>query len=49
VRLIADPIASLLCGRAVVTEAVGLDHEPEIRPVEVDPESINPLLGKRAR
>ncbi len=35
--LIAAPVACLLGRRAVVAEAVGLDDQAELRPVEVDP------------
>ena len=49
VRLIAAPVTRLLRGRAVVAQAVGLDHEAEVRPVEVDAEAVEPLLGQRRR
>jgi hypothetical protein len=49
VRLIAQPVAVLLGRGAVVAKAVGLDHEPEIRPVEVHLEAVELLLGERRR
>jgi len=33
----------------VVTQAVGLDHEAELRPEEVDAEAVDPLLRERRR
>jgi hypothetical protein len=44
VGLIAAPVTRLLGGRAVVAQAVGLDDEAEVRPEEVDPEAVEPLL-----
>ena len=45
VRLIANTVSRLLCGRAVVAQAVGLDHQPKFRPVEVDLESVQVAAG----
>src|SRR5437899_599166 len=42
--LVAEAVSGLLCGRAVVAEAVGLDDQPEVRPVEVDLEAVHPRL-----
>ncbi|HEX6781688.1 MAG TPA: hypothetical protein VF125_06605 [Solirubrobacterales bacterium] len=33
----------------MVAEAVGLDHQPEVRPVEVDFELVDDLAGERDR
>ncbi len=46
-RLVAQPVPSLLGRRAVVAQPVGLDDEAEVRPVEVDFELIHPLAGQR--
>jgi hypothetical protein len=50
VRLVTLPIPRLLRRRAVISEAVGLDDEPEFRPVEIDLEAVHaasgPGLGK---
>src|SRR5688572_6609468 len=40
--LVADAVACLLRGRTVVTQAVGLDDEAEVGPVEIDLEAIDP-------
>jgi hypothetical protein len=45
--LIAKPISRLLGRRPVVTEAVGLDYQVEIRPVEVDLEAVPTRAGER--
>jgi hypothetical protein len=42
--LISETIPCLLLGCAVVSKAVRLDHETQIRPDEVDPESIDVVL-----
>jgi len=49
VRLVAEPVPSLLGRRAVVAQAVGLDHEAELGPVEVDFELVDDLAGERHR
>ncbi|HEX3323663.1 MAG TPA: hypothetical protein VHR65_00790 [Solirubrobacterales bacterium] len=41
--LVANSVTDLLSRRAVIAKPVGLDHEPQVRPVEVDPESIHVL------
>jgi len=43
VGLVADSVPELLDGRAVVAQAVGLDHQTEVWPVEVDLEPVHPL------
>ena len=45
VDLVAEAVACLLSGSAVVTQAVGLDDEPELRPEEVDPEAVDVGAG----
>jgi hypothetical protein len=40
VRLVSEAVSSLLGGGAVVTQAVGLDYEPDVGPVEVDLEAV---------
>ena len=40
-RLIAHTVLGLLRGRAVITQAVGLDDEAQVRPIEVDPEATD--------
>ena len=47
--LVAEPVPSLLSGRAVVADAVGLDHQAQVRPVEVDLEAVHPHPGLRRR
>jgi hypothetical protein len=42
VRLIAQVVASLLGGSAVMAQAVGLDDQTQVRPEEVDLEAIDP-------
>jgi hypothetical protein len=49
VGLVAEPIPGLLGGGAVVAEAIGLDDEPEARPVEVDFEVVDPLAREGRR
>jgi len=46
---IAPAVAGLLRRCAVVTQAVGLDHQPEIRPVEVDAVAVHTGLRTRSR
>jgi hypothetical protein len=46
VGLVAEPVPRLLSGRAVIAQAVGLDDEPKVRPVEVDFEFVDPLAGE---
>ena len=41
VNLIADAVSRLLRGRAVIAQPIGLDHEPEAWPVEVDFEPVH--------
>jgi hypothetical protein len=43
--LIAADVYRLLGGRAVVGEAVGLDNEAKLWPVEVNPVAVQPCLG----
>ncbi len=45
--VVARTVGRLLHGRAVVAQAVALDDEPELRPVEVDP--VRPEVALRAR
>lgn len=47
VSLIAATVHGLLRGRAVIAEAVGLDDEAEIGPVEVHSEAVEADLGLR--
>jgi hypothetical protein len=47
VRLIAQAIPGLLRRRAVVAEPVGLDDEPEVRPMEVDLVAAHAASGLR--
>jgi hypothetical protein len=47
VRLIANPVLCLLGGRAVIPQSVGLDDEPQLRPVEVDLEAVDGAAGFR--
>ena len=49
VSLVSEAVASLLHGRAVIAEAVRLDHEAEFRPEEIDPVAIDALLRERRR
>jgi hypothetical protein len=44
VGLVAAPIAPLLRRRAVVAQAVRLDDQSQLRPVEVDAIAVEPLL-----
>src|SRR4051794_5024113 len=48
-RLIAEPVARLLSGGPVIPQPVRLHHQPEVRPVEIDLEAVDPLfrLGQR--
>jgi hypothetical protein len=43
VGLVAKAIARLLCRRSVISEAVGLHDEAQIRPVEIDLEAVHDL------
>ena len=43
--LVAQSVAGLSGWRAVVAPAVGLDHEAEVRPEEVDLEAVDHLFG----
>jgi hypothetical protein len=47
VDLVAEGVAGLGGGSAVVAPAVGLDDEAEAGPVEVDLEAIDDLFGER--
>jgi hypothetical protein len=49
VRLIAQPVLGLRRGRAVISQAVGLDHKAELGPMEVNLEPIDPLFAQRLR
>jgi hypothetical protein len=49
VGLIAEGISGLSGGGAVVAPTIGLDHQAELRPVEVDLEAVDHLLGQRRR
>ena len=46
VGLVAQGVASLLGGRPVVTQAVCLDDEVEVGPVEIDAEAVDTGLGQ---
>ena len=45
VRLVAQPIASLLSRRPVVAQAIGLDHQPSSRPEEIDAKRSSRAAG----
>jgi hypothetical protein len=47
VDLIAEVVASLLRGRPVIAQPVGFDDETEVRPVEVDLETVDVDLSLR--
>jgi hypothetical protein len=47
--LVASAISSLLRRRAVVTQAVGLDHKPQVRPEKVNTEAIEMFARERHR
>jgi hypothetical protein len=47
--LVTEPVARLLRGRPVVPQAVRLDDETELRPVEVDAAAMHLGLGQRRR
>jgi hypothetical protein len=49
VNLVAQMIPCLLGGSPVVGQAVGLDDQSQVRPKEVDPESVEALLRERHR
>ena len=49
VGLVAEGVAGLGGGGAVVAPAVGLDHQAEVRPVEVDLEAVDHRFGQRRR
>ena len=40
VSLVADMVFRLLAGSPVVAQSVGLDDEPQVWPVEIDPDAI---------
>lgn len=47
VVLVAAQVGRLLGRGAVMAQAVGLDHEPEVKPEEVDPVAAELLLRRR--
>lgn len=49
VRLVALPVSRLLRGSTVVAETVGLRHQSDLGPVEIDlePADVDPCLGTR--
>ncbi len=47
--LVTPAVAALLVRGAVVTETVGLDNQPQVGPVEVDPIAVDALLSQRLR
>ena len=47
--LISSVIPRLLGRSAVIAESIGLDHEPQGRPEEVDPKAVQPLPRERKR
>ena len=47
--LVAQPVSRLLSSRSVVAQAVRLHHQPELGPVEVDPEAIDAARRLRRR
>jgi hypothetical protein len=49
VGLITPPVLRLLGRRPVVAQPVGLDHQAELRPVEVNAKAIQLDLGQRRR
>lgn len=49
VGLITKSVTGLGCGRAVIAQPIGLDHEVEVGPVEVDLESVDDLLRQWRR
>jgi hypothetical protein len=49
VRLVAQAVARLLGGGAVVAQTVALDNQPQLRPVEVHLEAVHDLPGERQR
>src|SRR3954447_5083316 len=49
VDLVAQPVARLLGGRAVVAEAIRLDDQAQVGPVEVDLEAVHIHLRQRLR
>lgn len=49
VGLVAEPVPRLLSGGAVIAETIGLDHQAEIGPVEVDFEAVYPRPCQRRR
>jgi hypothetical protein len=40
--LVSKPVLRLLGGGSVISEAIGFHDQPQIGPVEVDPESVDP-------
>jgi hypothetical protein len=48
VGLIAEGVAGLSGGGAVIAPAVGLDDQSQARPVEVDLEAVDHLLRERS-
>ena len=49
VRLVAQAVPGLLGRRAMVSQAVGLDDQPEIGPVEIDLVAVESLLRLGSR
>jgi len=49
VRLVAEGVTSLGGRGAVIAPSVGLDHQAEVGPVEVDLEAVDDLFGERGR
>ena len=45
--LIATTVAGLLRRRAVMAQPIGLDHEPQVGPEEVDPKAVEMLASER--
>ena len=46
VRLVASPVSRLLGGRPVVAQAICLDDEAKLRPIEVDPVAVDDDLSE---
>jgi len=44
--LVATTITRLLCGCAVIAQAIGLDNQPQVRPEEIDAEPIEVFAGE---
>lgn len=48
-NLVSPSVGGLLSRGAVVAQGVGLDHEAEAGPEEIDVEAVDLLLGERRR